>query len=226
MIDDSPFDGQARLFPLPNLVCFPQVVQPLHIFEPRYRAMTADALAGDKRIALVLPKPGWEHDYEGRPAVHSIACLGKIVAEQKLADGRFNLLLRGTCRIRILEELDTGSPFRIARVQMLEDQPLSHPGKEAVYRSQLVKLAPAHFPHAGPVREEFRKLLAGPLPIGALTDIVAFALALDAGFKQELLEELNVGARACKLIERLASKPEPSEPADGARKFPPEFSVN
>jgi hypothetical protein len=76
------------------------------------------------------------------------------------------------------------------------------------------------------VREEFRKLLAGPLPIGALTDIVAFAIALDAAFKQELLEELNVGARACKLIERLGSKPEPTEPADGARKFPPEFSVN
>src|SRR5882724_1016968 len=100
------FKGMARLFPLPNLVCFPQVVQPLHIFEPRYRAMTADALDGDKRIALVLPKPGWEADYEGRPAVHRVACLGKIVADQKLADGRYNLLLRGTTRIRIVEEID------------------------------------------------------------------------------------------------------------------------
>jgi uncharacterized protein len=223
-MSDEPFDGRARLFPLPNLVCFPQVVQPLHIFEPRYRAMTADALASDRRIALVLPKPGWEHDYEGRPAVHAIACLGKIVAEQKLADGRFNLLLRGSHRIRILEELDPETSFRVARVQLLEDQPLSHPGKEAVYRSQLVKLAPHHFPHAGPVREEFRKLLSGPLPIGALTDIVAFALALDAEFKQELLEELNVGARACKLIERLGAKK--CEPAESQRKFPPEFSVN
>jgi Lon protease-like protein len=226
MSDDSSFDGRARLFPLPNLVCFPQVVQPLHIFEPRYREMTADALAGDKRIALVLPKPGWEEDYDGRPAVHSIACLGKIVAEQKLADGRYNLLLRGTHRIRIVEELGTGTSFRVARVRMLEDQPLTHPGKEAVYRNQLVKLAPAHFPHAGPVREEFRKLLAGPLPIGALTDIVAFALGLDAAFKQELLEELNVGARALKLIERLGSKPETSDPDESSRKFPPEFSVN
>jgi uncharacterized protein len=223
-MSDEPFDGRARLFPLPNLVCFPQVVQPLHIFEPRYRAMTADALAGDKRIALVLPMPGWEHDYDGRPAVHPIACLGKIVAEQKLADGRFNLLLRGTHRIRIHHELDTGTPFRVARVQLLEDQPLTHPGKEAVYRSQLVKLAPNHFPHAGPVREEFRKLLAGPLPIGALTDIVAFALALDAAFKQELLEELNVGARARKLIERLGAKK--FDPGLSMKSFPPEFSAN
>src|SRR6201996_9791099 len=96
MIDDSPFDGRARLFPLPTLVCSPQVVQPLHIFEPRYREMTADALAGDKRIALVMPKPGWESDYEGRPAVHRVACLGKIGAEQKLDDGRYNLLIRDT----------------------------------------------------------------------------------------------------------------------------------
>ena len=176
MSDEIPFDGHARLFPLPNLVCFPQVVQPLHIFEPRYRAMTADALAGDRRIALVLPKPGWETDYDGRPAVHSIACLGKIVADQKLDDGRYNLLLRGMTRIRIIEEVDHGTPFRIARAELLEDQPLTHPGKEAVYRAQLVKLAPNRFPHPGPVREEFRKLLAGPLPIGALTDIVAFAL--------------------------------------------------
>lgn len=161
MSDDSGFDGRARLFPLPNLVCFPQVVQPLHIFEPRYREMTADALAGDKRIALVMPKPGWEENYDGRPAVHSVACLGKIVAEQKLADGRYNLLLRGTHRIRIVEELDAGTSFRVARVRLLEDQPLTHPGKEAIYRNQLVKLAPAHFPHAGPVPRSSASCLPG-----------------------------------------------------------------
>ena len=65
----SVFTGMARLFPLPNLVFFPQVVQPLHIFEPRYRQMTADALAGDRLMALVLPRSGWEADYAGSPAV-------------------------------------------------------------------------------------------------------------------------------------------------------------
>src|SRR6266436_1472543 len=93
--DPSPlanFTGHARLFPLPNLVFFPQVMQPLHIFEPRYRQMTADALAGDRLIALVLPKPGWEKDYADKPALHSIACLGRIMAEQALDDGRYNIL--------------------------------------------------------------------------------------------------------------------------------------
>jgi len=67
--------GTARLFPLPNLVLFPQVMQPLHIFEPRYRQMTADALAGDRFLALALLKPGWEPSYSGNPDIYPIACL-------------------------------------------------------------------------------------------------------------------------------------------------------
>src|SRR5947208_1782437 len=101
----SEFSGKARLFPLPNLVFFPHVMQPLHIFEPRYRQMTADALAGDRFIALVLPTPGWEKDYAHAPALHPVACLGRIIAEQRLDDGRFNILLRGFARIRIEKEL-------------------------------------------------------------------------------------------------------------------------
>src|SRR5574339_310094 len=87
------FEGTARLFPLPNLVLFPHVVQPLHVFEPRYRQMTVDALAGDRLIALVLLKPGWEAEYEGRPGIYPVACLGRLVADQKLPDGRYNLHL-------------------------------------------------------------------------------------------------------------------------------------
>src|SRR6059058_955126 len=99
------FAGSARLFPLPNLVFFPHVMQPLHIFEPRYRQMTADALAGDRFIALVLPTPGWEKDYAKAPALHSVGCLGRIIAEQRLDDGRFNILLRGLGRIRLVREI-------------------------------------------------------------------------------------------------------------------------
>ncbi|HZZ81753.1 MAG TPA: LON peptidase substrate-binding domain-containing protein, partial [Gemmataceae bacterium] len=108
------FDGKVRLFPLPNLVFFPQVMQPLHIFEPRYRQMTADALEGDRFIALVLPRPGWEKEYAGKPEIHSVACLGRILAEHKLDDGRFNILLRGIARIRILEEATTDKLYRVA----------------------------------------------------------------------------------------------------------------
>jgi Lon protease-like protein len=72
------FGGTVRLFPLPNLVLYPQVVQGLHIFEPRYRQLTADAVAADGLMALALLRPGWEMDYEGRPAIHRVACLGKV----------------------------------------------------------------------------------------------------------------------------------------------------
>ena len=66
------------LFPLPNVVLFPNVFLPLHIFEPRYRAMVADALKGDRLIGMVLLRPGWESDYEGRPPVFPTGCAGLI----------------------------------------------------------------------------------------------------------------------------------------------------
>src|SRR5436190_11964798 len=126
MSDASPLadvSGTARLFPLPNLVLFPHVVQPLHIFEPRYRQMTADALAGDRLIALVLLKPGWEEDYETRPAVHPVACLGRVVADQLLDDGRYNLLVRGLSRVRLLGEAPNGKLYRTAQAELLHNEP-------------------------------------------------------------------------------------------------------
>src|SRR5205814_2607953 len=91
-LDD--FKGVARLFPLPNLVLFPTMLQGLHIFEPRYRQMTADALEDDRLLAPVLLQAGWEAHYQGNPAIHPIACLAKTVSEQKLDDGRYNLQVR------------------------------------------------------------------------------------------------------------------------------------
>src|SRR3954470_16208806 len=100
------------LFPLPNVVLFPNVFLPLHVFEPRYRQMTADALAGDRLIGMVLLRPGWEPQYEGNPPVHPVACLGRIVADQRLDDGRYNLLLKGVSRARIVEEIPTSKIYR------------------------------------------------------------------------------------------------------------------
>src|SRR5688572_11857794 len=97
----------ARLFPLPSLLMFPHVVQPLHIFEPRYCAMLEDALAGDKLIAMVLLQPGWEENYEGRPPIAPVVCLGKIMAHERLPTGRHNILLRGLRRAAIRRELSS-----------------------------------------------------------------------------------------------------------------------
>jgi Lon protease-like protein len=220
----SVFTGMARLFPLPNLVFFPQVLQPLHIFEPRYRQMTTDALAGDRLIALVLPRPGWEADYAASPPVHSVACLGKIVADQKVDGDCYNILLRGLSRVQILHEIPHGKTYRKAKVELLAEVPVEEPRSERRLRRQLAKLVPHWFPDHPEVKRQFRKLLKSDLGLGALCDIFSFALPLDAEFKQTLLEELEVEERLGLLLEHIEGTTPPADPSE--RKFPPEFSVN
>ncbi len=218
------FGGVARLFPLPNVVFFPFVMLPLHIFEPRYREMTADALAGDRLIAMVLLRPGWEEDYEGKPALYPVGCLGRIVAEQRLADGRFNLLLRGLSRVRLLDELEQGKLYRSARVRPLPEVAPAASAELDDLRRRLVECAPAWVPSPGP-RSKLQELLASDLPLGSLCDIIGFALPLGLDMKQELLQELNVRERAERLLDYLNSVTPPASTA-GQQPFPPAFSSN
>ena len=81
------------LFPLPDVVLFPHMPLPLHVFEPRYRKMTADAMASHKTIGMTLLKPGWERDYYGRPPVYPVGCAGIVEECWPLEDGRFNIRL-------------------------------------------------------------------------------------------------------------------------------------
>jgi uncharacterized protein len=108
------------LFPLPNVVLFPQMPMPLHVFEPRYRKMVGDALETHRTIGMTLLQPGWEPEYQGRPAVYPIGCAGTIEQNEPLENGRYNILLRGTTRFRIVTEHD-GEPYRLARVEALDD---------------------------------------------------------------------------------------------------------
>jgi Lon protease-like protein len=117
------------LFPLPDVTLFPNTTQPFHVFEARYRSMVEDALASDSIIGIVLLQPGFEADYEGRPPVYGIGCAGVIVASQRLPDGRYNILLRGLSKFRILGE-EQSRLYRIAGVESIpevvsdEDRPL------------------------------------------------------------------------------------------------------
>ena len=219
------FAGTVRLFPLPNVVLFPQVMQPLHIFEPRYRQMTADALQADRLIAMVLLKPGWEAGYAAGPAIHPVACLTRIVAEQKLADGRYNILLRGLSRIRILHEVPGKTLYRQARVQLLNDTPALGNARDKKWRRLLAKLITVWAPKEGGVLQQFRKLLKSDVALGPLCDILSFALPLDVEIKQELLEELDVERRVKRLLKALVPD-SPKAPAAADKKFPPEFSLN
>src|SRR5215831_17610476 len=109
------------LFPLPDVVLFPDVPLPLHIFEPRYRTMVADALEGDRLIGMVLLKPGFEADYEGRPPIFSIGCSGVIVHSAKLEDGRYNIVVNGLERVRVIAE-NHERLYRRAIVEAVRDQ--------------------------------------------------------------------------------------------------------
>jgi uncharacterized protein len=126
------------LFPLGDVVLFPRLPVPLHIFEPRYRRMVADAIAGSRVVGMVLLRPGWETDYEGRPPVFESGCAGRIDRWAELPDSRYNIVLLGLSRFRVLEE-HAGQPYRLASVESLPDEP---GGTEALAaaRERLVEL--------------------------------------------------------------------------------------
>lgn len=222
------FSQKVRLFPLPNLVMFPHVLQPLHVFEARYRDMLEDALADDQLIAMALLAPGWEKDYDGRPPVYPVACLGKVATHQRLDDGRYNLLLQGLCRVTVLRELDSTRSFRQAEVQVQEDYyPPDGSGERANLQRKLLDQFKQVLPDLPDAQEPLNQLLGNPLPLGVLTDIVAYTLDFELSFKEQLLGELNVNRRAALLDARLASTAHrPQNPWVLGDKFPPDFSTN
>jgi len=222
------FSGRVRLFPLPKLVMFPHVIQPLHIFEPRYRQMLEDALAGDRMLAMALLASGWEHDYEGRPPVHPVACLGRVATHQRLEDGRYNLLFFGLRRVKLVRELALDKPYRTAEAHLLEDQyPAAAAGDRVALRRELLKVFRRALPALPQAQEPLDELLGSEVSLGALTDIVAYTLKLDLPFKQQLLSEPNVDRRARLLLGALERDTKSAAPAcSRSAKFPPEFSEN
>jgi len=120
MTDSSDLPEVVRIFPLPNVVLFPHVELPLHIFEPRYREMVDDAMASDRRIGMVLLRGDWRRDYHGAPEVFPLGCVGRIETFTKLPDGRSNLVLRGERRFNVRGEIE-GKAYRQARVEWLPD---------------------------------------------------------------------------------------------------------
>ena len=188
------------LFPLPNVVLFPNVFLPLHIFEPRYREMTADALAADRLIGMVLLRPGWERDYEGRPSIYRIGCSGVITHVEQTQDGRYNLVLRGLDRFRVVEE-DDARPYRRAIVESTPDRPLVGEDREAVhsFRAKLESILARH------VRVSDGKIPKA-MPDEDLVNALAQYLEFDPVEKQALLERDGVLDRCRSLIELLEMK--------------------
>jgi ATP-dependent Lon protease len=219
------FGGPVRLFPLPNLVVFPHALQPLHIYESRYRCMLEDALAGDQLLAMALLQPGWETDYEGCPAIFPVTCVGRVVSHTRLEDDRYNILLMGLKRASVVRELTTDSPYRLAEVQLRDDvYSNSASAERAGLQEQLIHRFRQLVPASAFTHHLVGKLREHEVPLGVLTDIVAFAVPFDVPFKHTLLREWSVDLRAKMLLEHLSTLVEQGD--DTRFPFPPEFSEN
>jgi Lon protease-like protein len=189
------------IFPLPNVVLFPNVFLPLHIFEPRYREMVEDALAGDRIIGMVLLRPGWEGNYEGRPPVYPIGCAGLITHAERLADGRFNIVLRGLEKFRITDE-DNSKLYRLAHVQALIE-PVSDEDREGV-RAQRRRLESLLVPQAEGRSSDTK--VPPSMSDEDLVNALAQYLELEPVEKQALLEREGLLARCRSLVELLEMK--------------------
>jgi len=122
----APLPPTVPLFPLPDVVLFPDVSLPLRIFEPRYRAMVADALKGNRIIGMVLLRPGYEADYEGRPPIFAVGCAGVITEVEQLANGEYRLVLRGLQKFQVTSE-DPGGAYRVGHLTPIPEPPLGEP---------------------------------------------------------------------------------------------------
>ena len=198
------FDLSAvPVFPLPGVVLFPRAVLPLHIFEQRYRQMTADALAGDRLIAMALLRDGWERDYHGRPTVEPVVCVGRILSSERLEDGRYNFLLLGVTRATIKREY-ADRPYRYAALEPM-------PPKAALEidllpeRDRLAELFATRPLAMAPLARQFRELVAGTIPTEEVADLVAFHFIESTPLKQSLLAEIDVRRRVRRVVSALES---------------------
>jgi len=190
------------LFPLPGVVLFPRAVLPLHIFEDRYRAMTADALAGDRLVAMALLKEGWEKSYYGKPAIEPAVCVGKIISHEKLPDGKYNFLLQGTTRAAVVKELPIELPYRLAELRRIEIVEASEENL-SYWRQRLFGLFAAGPLASMAVGKQFRNMIASGWECVDLADMAAFTFLDDIRLKQSLLAEPDVLSRVTRTVEAL-----------------------
>ena len=182
---------RISIFPLAGALLYPGLQLPLHIFEPRYRAMISDALARDRRIGMIQP----QRSIEGSP-LFSVGCLGRIDNVEAMDDGRYNIVLEGEARFRVLRELDVTTPFRQIEAELLEedDQNLA-PVERASFEREARRFADAQG-----YRVDWNSV--AQLDDVSLINGVSQIAPFDAAAKQALLEANGIAAR-CELLVQL-----------------------
>lgn len=211
--------GALKIFPLPEVVVFPGTPAPFHVFEPRYRAMTEAALGGDRLMAVAtLRDPA--QAAQARAPLRRVAGAGVIEADERLSDGRYNILLRGVARVRLVEELlSTGRPYREFRVEVLEDvYPSGGPPALATRVSTLERcvLELARLSEADSGARDLAEAAARMRVPGRLADAVAAALVSDTASRLAILEELDVGRRIDRVVDEVAALLAGTQAAGGA----------
>ncbi len=193
---------RVGLFPLPNVVLFPLAVLPLHIFEERYKAMVAEAIKGSRRIAMALYCPGWETNYYGSAGIEPVVCVGTILSHERLDDGRYNLLLRGDARARIVREITGNRSYRVAELEPLAEQRPLEIDLEA-QRCKLRRIFCCGPIAATSVGRQVAKLVASSLATVDLADLIAFNLLEDPKLKQSFLAEPDGVNRVSRVIDAM-----------------------
>jgi Lon protease-like protein len=221
--DPLTFSGWAPLFPLQDVVLLPGALLPLHIFEPRYRAMLADALEGERLIAMALLKPNQDESSLESPEIFEWVGLGRIVAHAPLADGRSNLVLAGLRRAKVLAE-DRSRAYRRGKLLVAEDAERDPEAEEVLALRSRVARVLEDLPDAlvrDPVRLSVARRIA--VPLGPFVDLAADTLQLTVAEKQALLEEARVAERAARLVSIVEGR---AAQLRGSARWPPRFSRN
>jgi len=226
--DVTRFSGTAPIFPLPSTVLYPHMSLPLHIFEPRYRALLADALDGERVIAMALlqnPLSGPSWSKQENPQIHEMTCLGKIVAHEMLPDGRSNIVLQGLYRAVVVEELSLDEPYRMAQLELYKDLYPSEPVIDRDHRRRELLLGFRKLLKHADAESVVGQLFESAIPLGTLSDVIANILRIDHSARQEMLEEVDADQRSELLLMHLRRECAAAG-LENCTVFPPRFSLN
>ncbi|MDA1012951.1 MAG: LON peptidase substrate-binding domain-containing protein [Planctomycetota bacterium] len=220
------FGGHAPLFPLPSVTLLPHMLLPLHIFEQRYRKLTSDVLESHKIIAMSVLQPGWEPHYDSKNAdIHPTVCLGKVASAKQLSSGKFNLIVQGLVRARVIDESASDKPYRIGRLEVCEDYyPVSPLVEYEERRRDLLLNFRNLFPNVE-LGHIFHQAIDTDVPLGPLCDILAASLQLSPEQSLAMLQEVDVEARSNIILNAIISRLD-FESDDVLDDFPPAFSLN
>ena len=197
-VDGAKVTQRLSVFPLGGALLFPGMHLPLHVFEPRYRALVSDAMARDQMIGMIQPKPATTREEADRPQLFGVGCVGKIAQVEALDDGRYNLVLEGIARFTLVRELDVSTPFRQVEgvlETIREDEALA-----SIQRADLEREAKA-FAQAQGYEVDWDQIerLDDATFVNGIAQIAPF----DAAAKQALLEAPDIADRAELIVQLL-----------------------